>query len=189
MSRPAAKLTPDQVVEIRELIATGACNEDLAPLYGVSPETIRKIRYGRTWRTLHENWRTHCGRGHAYAEHAYVDQAGRHCCRECRRQRERSTQRTREEYLAEHAGHELRTRSTGVVFCLSCWRGEHDIDQIAVERAVSGNPPACMSTAERGAAIDRLLAAGLSQLATARRLHISDRTVARRAAVLRQEAA
>ncbi|ONH62326.1 hypothetical protein CcI49_02815 [Frankia sp. CcI49] len=189
MSRPNAKLTVADVVEIRELIAAGASNLDLAPLYGVSVETIRRIRHGHRWRNLGEVPRTHCYHDHPYAEHGYLDPKGKRRCRACERLCASSRRPSREEYLAKHEGHELRTRTDGAVFCLSCWRGEAYVDEIAVERAVAGDPPEYLTVAERAEAIDRLLATGMSQLAAARRLKISVRTVQRRAAELRKAAA
>lgn len=190
MSRPAAKLTPAQVVEIREQIAAGARNDDLAAQYGVSVAALVKIKYQRTWKALDGSPRTHCRRDHAYAEHGYADAQGSRRCRECQRLRERHTRRlAREELLAEHDGHELRTRVNGTVYCLSCWRGASDVDEIAVERAVAGEPPEHMTIAERQAAIQLLHGRKLSAREVARRLDTSSRTVQWHVAVIREEAA
>jgi hypothetical protein len=44
-----AKLTEAQVVEIKTLIAKGARNQDIAPLFGVTHQMISKIRRGHFW--------------------------------------------------------------------------------------------------------------------------------------------
>ncbi len=46
---PKARLTYDQVLEIREKIADGARNVDLAKEYGVAAGHISDIRHGRKW--------------------------------------------------------------------------------------------------------------------------------------------
>lgn len=49
--RWSAKLTEAQVREIRGLIAEGcASDRDIAPLFGVSPASIRRIRHGEAWK-------------------------------------------------------------------------------------------------------------------------------------------
>ncbi|ABW14411.1 transcriptional regulator, LuxR family [Parafrankia sp. EAN1pec] len=170
-------------------LAAGARKGDLAAQYQVSGEAIRKIRRGRTWRTLDDVARTHCRRNHSYAEHGYTRSQGKRRCRKCRREYERGLRLTREEYLDEHAGHELRTRVNGTVYCLACWRGESDIDEVAVERAIAGEPPERMSIAERHHAIRRLHGKGPSAREIARRLSISSRTVQRHVALIREAAA
>ena len=47
---PHAKLTADEVREIRRLIATGVRLTELGPRFGVTYEAIRSIRNQRTWR-------------------------------------------------------------------------------------------------------------------------------------------
>ncbi|WP_406298086.1 helix-turn-helix domain-containing protein [Embleya sp. NBC_00888] len=54
-----------------------------------------------------------------------------------------------------------------------------DVDQIAVDRAVAGDPPATMTPAERYEAVRRLTARGLSADRIAEMLHIVARTVQR----------
>lgn len=45
----AAKLDPDQVKEVRELLASGMFQADIAARYGVSPAAIGLISRGKTW--------------------------------------------------------------------------------------------------------------------------------------------
>lgn len=46
----SAKLTEDDVREIRKRLAAGDLGSDLAKVYGVNPTTIRDIKAGRTWK-------------------------------------------------------------------------------------------------------------------------------------------
>jgi plasmid maintenance system antidote protein VapI len=49
---PAAKLTPDQVAEIRREAARRADSQrDLANVYGVHEATISRLLTGKSWRT------------------------------------------------------------------------------------------------------------------------------------------
>ena len=59
-----------------------------------------------------------------------------------------------------HEGHDVTTTTAGHMYCRTCKRGEHDVDEIAVERAVAGEPPERLTTAEREAAVARLLLIG-----------------------------
>lgn len=54
-----------------------------------------------------------------------------------------------------------------------------DVDEIAVERACMGQPPASINVPERVAAAARLTALGLSQREIAARLNVTTRTVVR----------
>lgn len=47
-----AKLTEDQVREIRRRLAGGSLGKDLAIEYGVTPVTISKIKLGKKWAHL-----------------------------------------------------------------------------------------------------------------------------------------
>jgi hypothetical protein len=51
-AHPDAKLTAEQVRHIRESIEQGRANANLAREYGVARETIRDIRFGKTWKQL-----------------------------------------------------------------------------------------------------------------------------------------
>jgi HNH endonuclease len=46
---PKAKLTPEKVKEIRELIRRGTKTEEIASLFGVGLSAIRNIKSGETW--------------------------------------------------------------------------------------------------------------------------------------------
>lgn len=48
--RPAAKLTDDQIVEIREAYAHGAKQVDLADEYGITQGLVSLIVNGKRWR-------------------------------------------------------------------------------------------------------------------------------------------
>lgn len=49
---PAHKLTEKQVLEIRTLKVAGATFRELAATYRLSPKTVQKIVYRRTWRHI-----------------------------------------------------------------------------------------------------------------------------------------
>lgn len=49
---PKAKLTEDQVREIKRLLAGGARNKDLAAQFGVHPNSIHKIKAGEVWQHI-----------------------------------------------------------------------------------------------------------------------------------------
>lgn len=46
---PKQKLTAEQVLEIRNALATGCTQSELARRYGVARSTIHEIRHGRAW--------------------------------------------------------------------------------------------------------------------------------------------
>jgi transcriptional regulator with XRE-family HTH domain len=50
MDRPAAKLTDQQIIEIRNAYAAGTKQRDLAERYGVTQGLISGIVNGRRWR-------------------------------------------------------------------------------------------------------------------------------------------
>lgn len=49
---PWAKLTAEQVAEIRSLSESGARQKDIAAMYGVSTATVHGIKAGRKWKHL-----------------------------------------------------------------------------------------------------------------------------------------
>lgn len=53
---PQAKLTWEEVCQIRELLAEGAAMTQLAADYGVAKGTIGAIKYGRSWKYPPETW-------------------------------------------------------------------------------------------------------------------------------------
>lgn len=48
-NRDGVKLTQELADEIREMLAGGATDKDLAALFDISAVTVRKIRYGEVW--------------------------------------------------------------------------------------------------------------------------------------------
>lgn len=50
VSTPWAKITPDQVVEIRRRYAAGELPRQIAPNYGVASTAISRAVHGRSWR-------------------------------------------------------------------------------------------------------------------------------------------
>lgn len=51
-TRPKAKLTEKQVVEIKSRVSMGAGTKELSEIYGVSKSTISNIKYGRRWKHI-----------------------------------------------------------------------------------------------------------------------------------------
>ena len=51
-SNPMAKLTEEKVIEIKQQIAAGVSDSEIAECWGVHPGTIRAIRCGRTWKNV-----------------------------------------------------------------------------------------------------------------------------------------
>lgn len=101
-------------------------------------------------------------------------------CRACREANladaaERAAAAWREEYDRVHDGHDVRLYRDGRR-CLTCLRGDDDIDEIAVERAASGDPPSVLTVAEREAAILQLRRYGLTYALIAERVGCSLRT-------------
>lgn len=107
---------------------------------------------------------------------------GRSRCRACARIADRRKKaRRRALWRNEHAGHQFTTTITGAPRCLTCWRGDGDIDEIAVARALAGTPPERLTHAELLVVVQKLSsrtpawsAAQIAQL-----LGISQRTVVR----------
>lgn len=95
-------------------------------------------------------------------------------CQTCHREGSRlSVAKAREDgrpTAERHEGHDVTTTAAGHLYCRTCKRGELDVDEIAVERAVAGQPPERLTTAEREAAVAQLLLAGLDLVEIARRV-------------------
>lgn len=51
-SNPNAKLTADSVRQIKDRIASGETNAQIAASYPVSRDLIQKIRVGKVWRSV-----------------------------------------------------------------------------------------------------------------------------------------
>jgi DNA-binding NarL/FixJ family response regulator len=78
-----------------------------------------------------------------------------------------------------HEGHDVTTTKAGRLYCRTCHRGELDVDEVAVERAVAGQPVERLTTAEREAAVAQLLQAGLGRIEIARRVRCDEAHVGR----------
>lgn len=114
-----------------------------------------------------------CDLNRAWAEHLAFKEHYRPQWRAA--QARRAAQRRAE----RHAGHTMAIGSRGP-FCLSCRRGETSLDEMAVERAVIGQPPPRMSPAEREAAVIRLrLSTDLPYTQIAEHAGCTQRTVIR----------
>lgn len=73
----------------------------------------------------------------------------------------------------------------GTRFCRQCKRAQHNkrirtlVDELAVERAVAGDPPARLTPSERRQAVARLITWRLDTKEIAERVGCSDRTIFR----------
>lgn len=193
-------LTETDVLDIWHRLANGQPVRHIATHYKITPTNISAIKTGRHWKHIDPGplrelaQAPRCRNGHLRAKHGYRTRGGHTRCRICRqasyRQCERAKRRRAQaEYRNAHAGHELRTRSTGTTYCLTCWRGETYIDHAAVQRAISGQPPAYMSYAERHAAILTLTSKGLTRRQIAQTIGVCIETVDDHRAAARRAAA
>lgn len=197
-------LTETDVLDIWHRLAAGQPVRHVAAHYKVTASAIGAIKGGRHWKhvdpgPLRELARApRCRNGHLRAEHTHIADHGRTRCRACKREARRrrpEVYRKREQawrarrHQNRHAGHEIRTRSNGTTHCLTCWRGDNDIDQAAVDRAVAGRPPAYMSYAERHAAILTLANKGLTRRQIAQTVGVCIETVDDHRAAARRAAA
>ena len=85
---------------------------------------------------------------------------GARTCRACKAEQYQAYRRRRLERL--HEGHDLITTVDGRPYCRTCVRGEHDVDEVAVIRAMQGDPPDLLTPAERALAILQLRSNGLT---------------------------
>ena len=96
-------------------------------------------------------------------------------CRTCHREGSKlSMARAREDgrpTAERHDGHDVTTTKAGRPYCRTCKRGELDVDEVAVARAVAGEPPERLTPAEREAAIAQLLLMGYGAAEIARRVN------------------
>jgi group I intron endonuclease len=53
MQARAAKLSIENVIQIKKLIQQGWHNKELSAVFGVKPHTISAIRHEKTWRNIH----------------------------------------------------------------------------------------------------------------------------------------
>ncbi|SFD12959.1 hypothetical protein [Streptomyces aidingensis] len=85
--------------------------------------------------------------------------AGVRYCRACRGDAERAYRER--QFTDRHEGHDVIPTRDGRRYCRTCNRGDHDVDEIAVERAAGGDARGIRLTpAEREAAVLRLRAYG-----------------------------
>jgi hypothetical protein len=95
-TRGNAKLTELDVLQIREMRASGLVARQIAEHFGVTEWAIYPILRGENWRKLaranvgyEERRKTHCKRDHPRAEHGALNKAGRLICKACDRERSR----------------------------------------------------------------------------------------------------
>lgn len=104
---------------------------------------------------------THCAHGHRLnAANLRFTPAGVRYCRACRYVTEKTY--TERQFTYRHEGHDVIPTRDGRRYCRTCNRGDHDIDEAAVERTASGDRPDRVTAAELEAAVVQLRLYGLT---------------------------
>ncbi|MFJ8146596.1 hypothetical protein ACIQ6R_16215 [Streptomyces sp. NPDC096048] len=102
-----------------------------------------------------------CSHGHRLnAENLRFTKGGVRYCRACRYVTEKTY--NEKQFTYRHDGHDVISTVDGRRYCRTCNRGDHDIDEMAVERTASGDRPARVSAAELEAAVIQLRLYGLT---------------------------
>ncbi|MFD5678578.1 hypothetical protein [Streptomyces sp. NPDC127040] len=118
---------------------------------------------------------THCHRGHPLDDtNLRYDSRGVRLCNSCRLDVERAYRQRR--FAQQHPGHDVIPAVDGRRYCRTC-RNTDNVDEMAVERAASGDPPARLTPAERAAAVLQLTGKGLTNEVIAQRIRCHPRTV------------
>lgn len=102
-----------------------------------------------------------CKHGHRLnAQNLRFTPQGVRYCRACRLAVEQ-TYRERQ-FTRRHDTHDVIPTTDGRRYCRTCNKGAHDIDEMAIERAASGDRPARLTAAELEAAVLSLRLHGLT---------------------------
>lgn len=117
-----------------------------------------------------------CGHGHVLnSVNLRFTPSGVRYCRACRVDAERAYRERK--FAARHDGHDVIPTRDGRRYCRTCNRGSADVDEIAVERASSGDARGIRLTpAEREAAVLHLRAYGYPYRLIAERVGCDLRT-------------
>jgi hypothetical protein len=116
-----------------------------------------------------------CRHGHVLnAKNLRFRPDGVRYCRACRYVTEKTYHER--QFTYRHDGHDVIPTVDGRRYCRTCNTGAHDVDEIAVERAAGGEPPARLSRAEREAAVIELRGYGYPYWLIAARVGCSLRT-------------
>lgn len=104
---------------------------------------------------------THCGHGHRLnAENLRFRPDGVRYCRGCQYVTEKTY--NEKQFTYRHDGHDVIPTVDGRRYCRTCNRGDHDIDEMAIERTASGDRPERVNAAELEAAVIQLRLHGLT---------------------------
>jgi hypothetical protein len=102
-----------------------------------------------------------CQHGHTLdATNLRFDGRGARYCRACRYVNEKTY--NDRQFTYKHDGHDVIPTVDGRRYCRTCNRGDHDIDEMAIERTASGDRPQRVSPAELEAAVIQLRLHGLT---------------------------
>lgn len=149
--------------EIRQRLEDGKSDLAISRTLGIARRTAAKYRRQLGIAPHYTNAEsTHCRRGHPFdEENAAYNEAGHRYCRTCIREAHR--ERARANYVPRTP------------------------DEIAVERAVSGDPPEHLTPRERASAVGELCARGKSVTEIAEHVRCTDRNVWRIKSRLRDD--
>lgn len=115
-----------------------------------------------------------CHRGHPLNDtNLRYDSRGVRLCLSCRADTERAYRDRK--FAQRHDGHDVIPATDGRRYCRTC--RNTDVDEMAVERAASGDPPNRLTPAERAAAVLQLTGARLTNQVIASRIGCHPRTV------------
>ncbi|GFH34329.1 hypothetical protein [Streptomyces pacificus] len=102
-----------------------------------------------------------CQHGHRLAaKNLRFSPAGVRYCRACRYEAERAY--ADRQFAKRHKDHDVIPTIDGRRYCRTCNRGEHDIDDMAIDRTASGDRPDRVTAAELEAAVIQLRLYGLT---------------------------
>jgi hypothetical protein len=102
-----------------------------------------------------------CKHGHTLdATNLRCDRRGARYCRACRYVTEMTY--NEKQFTYRHNGHDVIPTTDGRRYCRTCNRGDHDIDEMAIERTAGGDRPERVSAAELEAAVIQLRLHGLT---------------------------
>lgn len=66
---PSAKLTAEQVLQIKELLHDGVGQKSIGLRFGITQQTVSNIKTGRKWKGLNNEFEDSCGTGSVSSSH------------------------------------------------------------------------------------------------------------------------
>jgi DNA-binding CsgD family transcriptional regulator len=164
--------------KIRALLAAGESNKSIMRQLPVGKGRVRRLRreMGLPAHRTEPVTPTHCLHGHRLADHAGRTTEGWMFCQGCAGP---YAAVDGEAFAARHTGHVVTWRSDGHRQCITCLRGDHDLDDVVVLRTVGGDRPERLTPAARERAALELRSRRISAGRAAELLGCTARTVYR----------